>query len=198
METRMLAERLDNVAGSDALGAFRKELFSNDGAVLEHLFTMAAEPSTRGTGEAIQETIYPTEYAPESAPAAAEGAAKTAEETSGPTRSGVAISPTLPTAFETRNTGETLEAVVQPVTVGEGMWDASLTMEVVGLTGTSTHGAEELLIRMPVFVSSRIAGLLRLQEGRWRLLRTMEAPRGLDGKPTGRSWLAIVRIDRSE
>jgi hypothetical protein len=49
---------------------------------------------------------------------------------------------------------------------------------------------------MPVFSSFRTGGLVRLAEGEWRLLSALEAPRGVDGKATGKSWLTLVRVDR--
>lgn len=73
----------------------------------------------------------------------------------------------------------------------------SLSFENVALAGMISYGADDLLIEMPAFTSIRISGIVRLREGEWRIKSVQEAPRGKDGKPTGKSWITLVRVDRA-
>jgi hypothetical protein len=102
-----------------------------------------------------------------------------------------------PTAFETRNTGFTCEATLQPVTAEAGCWDLSLRIEEVVLLGMESHGAPGLGIKEPAFSSFRSSGLLRCAEGRWQLFAVQEPPRGLDKQPHSKNWLTLVRLDRA-
>ncbi len=63
--------------------------------------------------------------------------------------------------------------------------------------GIENYGAKELVLRMPAFATFRTGGLLRIEEGKWQLFSVQEPPRGLDGKPTGKRWVTIVRVDRA-
>lgn len=101
----------------------------------------------------------------------------------------------VPTSFETRNAGQTFEAIVQAVTTEERCWDVSMNFEDVSYLGALSHGAKDLLIEMPIFASFKTGGLIRLKEGQWRLLSVMEPPRGADGKPSDKRWVTLVRID---
>ncbi|MCW1925398.1 hypothetical protein OKA05_22750 [Luteolibacter arcticus] len=44
---------------------------------------------------------------------------------------------------------------------------------------------------------TKTKGIARLKEGQWRVKSVQEAPRGTDGKSTGKSWLTLVRVDRA-
>lgn len=193
------ARRLDEMKDPTRLAAMREECLGGvNGVTLVHCPVTALDASTRMLAEQVTEMIYPTEYEPPELPPAAIATKDANAGSDQWTRWLEAAGKyAVPTAFETRNTGETLEAVAQAVAIEEKTWDVALQFEVVQLVGMSPHGAADLLIQMPVFNSFRTGGLLRLVEGEWRLLSSLEAPRGIDGKPTGKSWLTLVRVDRT-
>lgn len=194
-----VARRLDQLTDATKLAAMREECLGGAGGVtLVHCPVTALDASTRMLAEQVTEMIYPTEYEPPELPPAGIATKDANAGNDQWTRwLEAAGKHAVPTSFETRNTGETLEAVAQAVAIEEKTWDVALQLEVVQMAGMAPHGAADLLIQMPVFNSFRTGGLLRLVEGEWRLLSALEAPRGVDGKPTGKSWLTLVRVDRT-
>jgi hypothetical protein len=188
---------LDGVTDAESLGRSRSEIL--DGKFPARLVfspVTTLDQSTRSLAEAIAERIYPTEYEPPRSPLASlkpeaaanpEGTWNKWLETAGKF--------SCPTSFETRNTGLTMEAVAQPVTVVKSAWDISVNFDSVEFLGNSSHGAIDLQVEMPMFSSFRTGGLIRLKEGQWRLLSVMEPPRGVDGKPSENRWVTLVRID---
>ena len=190
-----VARWLDGTPDAAALAKLREDLLN---AKLKGrlVFSPAAgiDQSTKDSNESITEWIYPTEYEPPSLgdpppadPAKQTEAQKGLESTAGKFA--------CPTSFETRNTGQTLEAEVQPVTVQAGYWDVSVNFDSVETPGSLHYGDKDSHIEMPLFQSFRTGGLVRLKEGQWRLLSVMEPPRGVDGKASEKRWLTLVRID---
>jgi hypothetical protein len=198
METKKLAARLDTVHGADDLESLRKELLADPAASLLHSLVSSTDEKSRTMDESILEFIYPTEYEPpESPPANVDP--KDAQKGNSAWERWLAAGGkyAVPTSFETRNTGETLDVAVQPVQAEEKTWDVSLSFENVVFVGMTLSGAEDLMIEMPAFASTRTSGIVRLSEGQWRIKSVQEAPRGKDAKPTGKSWLMLVRVDRA-
>lgn len=193
-----VARRLDQLTDAAKVAEMREQGLAGVGGVkLVHAPATALDAATRMLAEQITEMIYPTEYEPPELPPASI-ATKDAQPANDQWQRWLeaAGKHAVPTSFETRNTGETLEAVAQAVEIEEKTWDVALQFEVVQQAGMASHGAGDLLIQMPVFNSFRTGGLVRLAEGEWRLLSALEAPRGTDGKPTGKTWLTLVRVDR--
>ncbi|HEY1122884.1 MAG TPA: hypothetical protein VGE67_14835 [Haloferula sp.] len=199
LETKKLAAGLDAVHGPDELEALRKGLLTEPTASLLHSLVSSTDEKSRTADESILEFIYPTEYEPPvGPPGKAEPAEASKENAAWQRWLDAAGKYSVPTSFETRNTGATLEAAIQPVQGEEGKtWDVSLSFENVALAGMISYGADDLLIEMPAFTSIRTSGIVRLREGEWRIKSVQEAPRDEDGKPTGKSWLTLVRVDRA-
>ncbi|MCW1885272.1 hypothetical protein OKA04_11075 [Luteolibacter flavescens] len=198
--TKKLAGQVDEVHAPGDLATLRKDLLADDSSILIHSFLAATDEKSRTLNESILEFIYPTEYEPPVGPPSqsAERSEQQTKETAAWQRwLDAAGKYSVPTSFETRNTGATLEAVVQPVQVEEKTWDVSLAFDSVSLSGMISYGADDLLIEMPAFSSIRTSGLIRMCEGEWRIKAIQEAPRTSDGKATGRSWLTLVRVDRA-
>jgi hypothetical protein len=78
----------------------------------------------------------------------------------------------------------------------EKTWDLRLEVEDIHLLGRDQFGAEALKIDMPAFSCFRTNGHLRLKEGEWQILSVMEPPRGMEGKPSDKRWVTLVRVDR--
>lgn len=165
------------------------------GVTLIHSPVLTMDAATRMLGEAITERIYPTEYEPPSVPC--EPMPTQEQKAAMPLADwmNAALTKTVPTSFETRNTGITLEALAQAVTVEEKRWDVTISFNAVDLAGMEKFGDESILVTMPAFTSFRTGGLVRLKEGEWRLLSVMEPPRGLEEEPSDKRWVTLVRID---
>lgn len=190
-----IARSLDHLGDVAALTKLRDEwLAGKDGIKLLWCPVQGLDASTRVSTESITETIYPTEYEPPELPS-------TSQKPDPATQSGKALEDALrsscPSAFETRNTGHTLEAVAHPVSAEKAGWDVSVTLEDVELAGMSTFGPEELMVKMPQFTSFRTGGLLRLKEGEWRLVSVVDPPRGISPTASGKQFVTLVRIDRT-
>lgn len=187
---------MDRLAKPADIETWRRDRLA-DGTPLVHAPVLVVEAKSRNSTESIIETIYPTEYEPpEMLPAAA------AEEVmrKNPPQSlndfiTRLTSGATPTSFETRNTGVTLEAEIQPVTVGEGTWDISISFEDVVLAKMDTFAPEALGVTMPQFHSFRAGGLLRVKESQWQILAAA-APPAAAGAAT-RSWIVLIRVDRA-
>ena len=195
VETRVFALAMDGFDGPDAVANWRKAQLENRDARLVHAPMVAVDAKSRGSVEAVVEQIYPTEYEPpEMLPDKAveqllskrvpESLSEVIEQlTSGAT----------PTSFETRNTGVTLEAAVQPVAGKQDCWDLSLAFEEVVLAGYESFEPEGLHVKMPTFATFRCGGLLRVAEERWQLVSALAPPQGI-GKE-GTIWVTLVRVD---
>jgi hypothetical protein len=200
LETKKLAARLDMVRGPEDLETLRKELLGDPTSSLLHSLVSGTDEKSRTTDESILEFIYPTEYEPPVGPPGKpleRGEQAQKENAAWQRWLDAAGKYSVPTSFETRNTGATLDAAIQPVQAEEKTWDVSLSFENVTLAGMTSYGADDLLIEMPSFASIRTSGIVRLLEGQWRIKSVQEAPRGKDTKPTGKSWLTLVRVDRA-
>jgi len=200
LETKKLTARLDAVRSPDDLEALRKDLFADPAASLLHSLVSATDEKSRTTDESILEFIYPTEYEPPVGPPGKpleRGEQAEKENAAWQRWLDAAGKYSVPTSFEPRNTGATLDVAIQPVQAEEKTWDVSVSFEYVTLAGMISHGADDLLIEMPAFASTRTSGIVRLREGQWRIKSVQEAPRGTDAKPTGKSWLTLVRVDRA-
>lgn len=191
----------DTAKGGVALEQLRQDFLSGKTpARLVFSPSIGIDQATASVAESLTELIYPTEYEPPVHPAAAAKEEEAAQGKDNEWKNWLeaAGDHAVPSSFETRNTGNSLAATVQAVTAEEDCWDVSLSFEDVAFLGTISHGAQELLIEMPQFGSFRTGGLVRLKEGKWRLLSVMEPPRSLDGKPSDKRWLTLVRIDPEE
>ncbi|MEC5126271.1 Amuc_1098 family type IV pilus outer membrane protein [Verrucomicrobiales bacterium BCK34] len=146
--------------------------------------SVMARSGQRAKVEVIREFIYPTEYDPPEIPNTF-GGTQTVSLTPGGTGSsggGFPVTPATPTAFETRNTGVTLE--VDPVLgADEYTVDLSLAPEVVEFSGFINYGSPiqttsvnalgiatpvvitENRIEMPVFDTRKVSTQVTIWDG---------------------------------
>lgn len=196
METKELVLEMDALKEADAVADWRLRLLKGQ-ARLVHAPVLSLEAKSRGDLNSTIERIYPTEYEPpEVLPAEAVESLLDADK---PTSLGDLIekmaTAATPTAFETRNTGVSLEAEIQPVSAEEGCWDVSISLEDTQQVGLADYGDEELHLQMPIFATFRTGGLLRVKGEHWQLLSAMSAPRLPDQPASDKTWVTLVRID---
>ena len=198
LETKKIALQLDAIQGPADLESWRKELLADPTTNLVHAPVLGLDERTAMLGESIFERIYPTEYEPPELPPSGLDPKDAKPGNSAWERwLESAGKHAVPTSFETRNTGQTIEAILQPVDTEPGSWDASVSVDLVDLPGMEHFGADDLLIGMPAFTSVRANGIVRLKEGEWRIFTALESPREtLDDVQRTKSWLTLVRVDR--
>lgn len=99
--------------------------------------SVTTKSGQRATIEIIREFRYPTEFQPPQVPQSTNGGS-------------AVVTPTTPTAFETRNTGVTLE--VEPVVGPDGQTiDLNLVPQVVEFEGFINYGSPIFSISVPTF-----------------------------------------------
>lgn len=143
--------------------------------------SIVSRSGERATIEIIREFIYPTEYEPPELPNSV-GTFSTNGDNGGASSSSFPVTPATPTAFETRNTGVTLE--VEPI-LGEDGYTIDLTFkpEIVEFEGFINYGSPiqsagtdalgnpitvtitDNRIEMPVFSTRRVNTSLTIYDG---------------------------------
>lgn len=162
----------------------------------------------RFKGESIHEYIYPTEVDPPSSNQldnAATPQRQPAEGEDAPEKPKVYPLPAqmpVPVAFETRNTGLTVE--VDPVVGLHNEIDISMSIELVEHIGDTpwmevlTPDEKLTIFRMPDFYSMRITTYVTVANGSRALIGTT-TPHGSDGKPDrSRKLLIFMKASASK
>jgi hypothetical protein len=195
--TREMAVALDGFDSPMAVENWRRERLKDKNSRLVHAPMQVIDEKSQAATESIVEEIYPTEYEPPEIPpdkvmeqVLAEKMPDSLNELIRSLTAGATS-----TAFETRNTGLTLETSVQPVTGESGCWDLALSVENVDLVRMKRFEPEALHIEMPVFSNFRTGGLQRLQESRWQMVSALARPNGTETKNEELTWVTLVRID---
>jgi hypothetical protein len=171
--------------------------------VRQETFSMLrAISGQKATVENITEQIYPTEYqSPQVSNAVTTGVTGTDKDgkeipanalpVPGPVA--IARTPAMPSAFETRNTGFTLE--IEPTLSDNGKEvDLRLVPDHVTLVGQSTAGQEFSTTEMPIFESQRINTTAKVKIGEPYLLGTLSRPPGSEQEEdsANRVWFGFV------
>jgi hypothetical protein len=192
-----VAKRLDDLKDAAALAKLRAECLEGaPGVSLIFSPVLAIDSSTKVLSESITERIYPTEYEPPSLPGSFIGKEEPPKNWSELVEE--ILKGIVPTSFETRNTGATLEADAEPVEGEERIWNVRLALEDVSLVGRDSYGEMPKVVSMPAFTNFRLTTGFLLEEGKWRLASVQEPPRGMEGKRTDVRWVTLVRIDADE
>lgn len=191
-----ITKRLDEVQDGNSLTKLRSAFLAGVPEVsLVFSSVVSLDGAGKTTVESITERIYPTEYSPPSCfSLPSQDEPKNWKEAVVKALNGES----MPSSFETRNTGLTQEVEAEKAKNAEKAWDVALAIDDVRMVGTETFGPNLLKFTMPSFTSFRDTHRVRLKEGQWRLLSVLEPPRGMEGKPSSRRWITLVRIDREE
>jgi general secretion pathway protein D len=157
-------------------------LSQKKGADLMTAPSVTAKSGQKATIEIIREFIYPTEYEPPELPNSVGQTSGTSFVGGGTSGGSFPVTPATPTAFETRNTGVTLE--IEP-TIGENDFviDLRFVPEIVEFEGFINYGSPiqtsgtdllgnstttvvtENRIEMPVFSVRRVNTALTIYDG---------------------------------
>lgn len=167
------------------------------GTIIETLLC-TARSGQKATSESIEEFIYPTEYEPATLPDKLDGkAAEAAGKTEG-NRPDPATGP-MPTAFDTRNVGSTLE--IEP-TLGTDLKtiDLRFVPEIVYHVGNEIwgewkgeHGNSP--VQMPTFYAIRVNTAATLTDGHYLMTGAL-SPKNKEGKPDfSRKLMVFVKAD---
>ncbi|OYV04223.1 MAG: hypothetical protein CFE26_18060 [Verrucomicrobiales bacterium VVV1] len=195
--TRLLHKEKLGKDGSKLREELQKSVDAQKANLYETMM-MTGRSGQKSTAESIREVIYPTEWGAPIMPGCARP--PTAEEVQAAKEMNPRVCPALPTAFETRNTGSTLE--IEP-TIGAD--DATIDLRVIPEIVFDTGGKKwnvrkdelgnESWIEMPLFYSLRTNTSLVLSDGMPQLLSVL-TPKGADGTPDpSRKMLVIVTAD---
>lgn len=138
-------------------------------AAQETLSIITLRSGQRGETSAITEHIYPTEYDP----------------------------PNIPTAFETRNVGVSVEAEAI-LKAGGALVDLSVAPEHVTLARMTKWGPAETPQEMPEFECQRLNTTTQVSVGTPRFLGTINRPPSSTAEPKtkGQVWFAFVTVSQ--
>ncbi|MDX1681406.1 MAG: hypothetical protein R3242_11830 [Akkermansiaceae bacterium] len=166
----------------------QKLLKSDEAKLIDTLITVARS-GEKATTESIEEYIYPTEYDPPITPVDSDNKPLP-----------LPVNPCLPTAFETRNVGSTLE--VEP-TIGENdkMVNLRFIPEVVQHTGNvlwqefKDNQGNVYKTQMPNFYTIRLNTAITTYTGQYYMAGTL-SPRDEEGKhDSTRKIMIFVKCD---
>lgn len=185
----------DAPADDAALRAAVGKLMAEKQASLVAVQTLTAKDNCQATAESIREFIYPTEWEPAEMPEKVEpnpGGKPT------PPAEDFSTGP-FPSAWDTRNLGNSLEVEAQIIGMGSGI-SLRMVNESIFHVGDETwveckdpHGASD--VRMPRFAVQRTYTYVRLRPGVPCLLSTL-SPKRPDGMPDlSRKMLVFARCD---
>jgi general secretion pathway protein D len=134
---------LTGIFGDAEFKMMMRGLSQKKGADMMTAPSVTARSGQKATIEVIREFIYPTEYEPPEIPQSVGST-----DGGGAGVSSVPVTPATPTAFETRNTGVTLE--IEP-TIGENdfMIDLRFVPEIVEFEGFINYGSPILAPAQP-------------------------------------------------
>ncbi len=157
----------------------------------ETFVVLRSKSGQKASVEHITETIYPTEYVP------AEIFERGAVTPAPPKPSSVRV-PAIPTAFETRNVGFTLE--IEPTLTDGGEIELRFVPEHVTLVGQSTAGQDLSKTEMPIFEVQRVNTAARLKIDVPFMIGTMNLPANSKQDPDSskRVWFAFLRATLSK
>jgi hypothetical protein len=177
----------------------------------ESMTVIRARSGNKALAESIVETIYATEYEPPELPntvgvsisprkPATDGPAPAAVPDTDKLDQAVEASqldglrtPATPTAFETRNSGRTVE--VEPTASADwAIIDLRFACDYVLHVGTSKHGQGLSMAEMPEFESQRNTTAVTVAPGKPFLCGTVNRPPNskVDADAANRIWFAFV------
>ena len=187
--SRLLAEPQTSANDNDLRIATGALIEAGTAKQVETQLIIARSGET-STVESITEFTYPAEYEPA-------GGLPSAMTTSSPTDR--TPTPSIPTSFETRNLGSTLE--IQPAIDNSGhLIDLRLSPQITQHLGEKiwpkwADSQGETLVQTPLFSVNRINLGVSLAAGQHTLISTVSAP-GKDGMPDHqRKILVFVRAE---
>lgn len=197
-DTKETINLLDSGKPSADAAILRSQIMALEKTTVMDALLTQLDVGEKSTAESIVEMIYPTEYEPA-------GLGSPPEELERPDKeqellayyaklmrkTGIA-----PTAFETRNTGLTVEMALEQVKADSNQFDLSLTPEKVIFCGMKNLAHNGLVAEMPIFATVRTTASLRLKSGQWRLVKIQSAVDQKTGKlNSNRNLLLFVRLD---
>jgi len=151
----------------------------------EKVMMIRSRSGQKCTTEEIDEQIYPTEFESPKLPQSVSGS------------DGAPITPASPTAYETRNEGDTLEA---EMTMGKDrrFVDLIIAPQHVHLLGHSRWGQGLSEVKMPTYSSNRTNTAVCVRVGAPFCLGTMSpSPRKqeADGEQEKRVWFVFITVN---
>lgn len=193
--TRLLYKEKLGLNGAKLRAELQTMLDAGQAKPFETLMTSTLA-SQKATAESVREVIYPTEYEPPELPQEVAVDKETLASPNTVKALAGLVTPETPTAFETRNTGNTLE-VHAMLEVDKKTIMLRLVPELVIDTGIKKFNARkdstgnDLFMEMPLFYSIRLNTQAAMTSG-VPLLVALQTPNGADGTPDRSRKLMVI------
>ena len=200
-----MIQLLDEKVSAEQLRKDVLELMvKEEGQVVETVL-VRTEAGLSTTVEAICETIYATEYEPSGglsnlrkmkaeAKAVVEEGSSDEKLSSSETFVDQHAGDAIPSAFETRNVGTVIEVLVKSVKEEKGVWDVSLSPEIVTFAGEQSWmgGA----VKIPIFTCWRTNQSFRMLDGEWMLASTCAIGDLKNGTDPSHKRLMFLKVEQ--
>lgn len=189
---------LDQWTAKADASSLRKGLMKLENTLMLEALLNQLDVGEKTSSESIFEMIYPTEYnGPELPPLAKDQLnPKPTNDIFSDYLKLLQQTGLMPVAFETRNTGTSVDLALEPVTKQPGSFDLRIVPEKVQYHGMQNHGEKGIEAQMPLFSTVRTRITLRLTSGQWRLAAMQASIDPATGQPTpSRRLLLFVRLD---
>ena len=183
------------LAGHDETGVAlheqAKTLIKNGQAKILESSMLVCRSGQKAMIESIREEIYPTEYQPPALPCSPSRIRLASDPPTGPTYRS-------PTAFETRNTGVTLE--VEAEASPNGTINLSLSPEIITPQRLETWMEHvdkwgDGSIRMPIYESWKVYTFINVEPGKFELVSALTPKAKAPAPAISRKILVFVRAD---
>lgn len=199
VDTKPAIQALDQWQPTADAAALRKSLLTHEKTNIMDAVLTQLDVGEKSTLETIHEMIYPTEYIGPELPPLKKNKLTPVEQ-GDIFKDYIALlnkTGLIPVAFETRNTGLTIQMALEPVTTQDNSYDLSLVPEKVQYQRMISYGKEGLEAKMPLFSTVRANCTLRLKPGQWRLAKMQASVDKETGKPSStRSLILFARLDQ--
>ena len=188
--TKLMAKPRTSANDSGLRAECAKLVKAGEAGVLETMCVVAL-PGQSATVESVSEFIYPTEYDPGELPNKINGEAVNGNHPIG--------SPPTPTAFETKNTGSTLEVEAQ-IDFNSSIVELLMTPTIVYHVDTINWGAEKISgaagpVEMPTFYVLSVKTGTTLVSGQAQMVAALSPKDENGATDSTRKIMVFVRAD---
>ena len=173
---------------------------------LESMMVLKGRSGQKFSNEGVNELIYPTEYGPsetihlddKDTNGGKENAGKVEKtpKISNPKILADVVNSAIPLAFETRNTGQTLE--IQPLVNKDNLTcNMIVAVELVSHVGNEKYGPSSYSKAFPIFETQRINTSVTCKFGEPLMLGTMNCPFFIKKgeRESHRVWFAMMTVN---
>jgi len=153
----------------------------------EEFLTVRTVCGSTTTSEEVSEVIYASEYEPPELPNEIGNLPDDLEKAK------LLVTPAMPSAFDTKNVGSTMEIELQPD--GGKAVQVKVNLSLVSYLGREKWGQDEATAEMPKFTNQKVRTNIAISHDSPAMIGTVSPPAVLQKEENGkRVWLAFLTV----